>query len=117
MVDSRIFDGVLESVLAVLQRKELLKQEVGVLLPRNQNPLSQPNYQIEPSDIREALKELGIVKQYILPTRTNSTSHSMLSGYWTTFNRQTIEDQETLIEQIQALFFTQKVNSIDYSYF
>lgn len=89
---------MLESVLAILKRKELL-QGLGVSssMPLGGDAAAdamQATYKIEPSDIREALKELGIVKQYSLPSRTSTSSLSMISGGHnrTSFNRQLIED-------------------------
>jgi len=101
-----------------MRKKELLAtsvQSIGNAINQIKQGMRKPIRNLEKSDVRNIFRELKLIKQVsVPPNQTNNLSNSSSSSSLFRQNTQPFLEQETLIDQIQALFFTDQVNSVDY---
>ena len=102
VVDSMTFNHVLDAVGRVIQRK--VAAEESTVQEENEVRLS-------PGDVRLVFKELKLIEP-VMRKRGAVSSRDSAPPVLT----QRYKDQDALIEQICALFFTDRVDSIDYTY-
>ena len=109
---------VVEAIGSVMRKKELLAtsvQSIGNAINQIKQGMRKPIRNLEKSDVRNIFRELKLIKQVsVPPNQTNNLSNSSSSSSLFRQNTQPFLEQETLIDQIQALFFTDQVNSVDY---
>ena len=106
LIDKTIFNSVIDAVSSVIQKKQLLEKD------NISSNIETQSHKLSRSDIREIFRELKILKQF----ENNPKGRASLPAEFYRVSNQNFKDQETLIDQIEALFFTNQVRSIEFTY-